>query len=230
MTPTRMLAVALATVIGLASAAACAELRGKVYLLVNPQAPRGEWQRRPLPGAFVAVSWTVIVPAPGHAVDSCRYSELARSDDKGEYVMEGPNFLTAAVADTAYYAYSPGFDPVSFPYPGSPISPKDITLTFSTRTPEERLSHIGGFTDPGCTPETLHDPRSLRVPYLRALLDEAKTLNVDTERGRRDVAYIEAVLRRATGQERPQRPRVVVVPGASEAANPQPAANPAEPR
>lgn len=216
----RALAAGLATLMGLAIAPAHAELRGKVYLLVNPQAPRGEWQRRPLPGAFVTVRWTVTVPAPGHAVDSCRYSELARTDDKGEFVMAGPNFLTAGIADTSYYAYSPGLEPVNFPYPGSPISATDITMAFSTRTPENRLSHLSLFSDsdPGCG--TLHDPHSLRIPYLRAVLDEAKTLNVDTERGRRDVQSIEAALRRASGGDRPVRLRAVPAPANAESAAP----------
>ncbi len=219
---TRVLAAALAAAMGLAVASARAELRGKVYLLVNPQAPRGEWQRRPLPGAFVAVSWTVTVPAPGHAVDSCRYSELARTDDNGEFVMEGPNFLTAGIADAAYYAYSPGLEPVTFPYPGSPISPKDITMALSARTPENRLSQISLFTDPGCRPGTLHDPRSLLVAYLRGVLDEAKTLKVDTERGRLDVQSIETALRRASGGDRPQPLRVVPRPASLQSNAPRP--------
>ncbi len=218
----RALAAALAAMLGLGVATAHAELRGKVYLLVNPQAPRDEWQRRPLPGVFVTVSWTVTVPAPAHAVDSCRYSELARTDDNGEFVMGGPNFLTARLADAAYYAYSPGLEPVNFPYPGSPISPKDITLALSARTPENRLSHIALFADPGCLPGTLHDPRSLLVPYLRGVLDEAKNLKVDTERGRRDVQSIETALRRASGDERPQPLRVVPRPASSQSASPRP--------
>src|SRR5512144_3079459 len=79
----------------LAMPQAHAEFRGKVHMLVNPEAAGDEWRRVPLSGAYIAVFWTVTVPAPAHATSSCRYSEFARSDEKGEYVMEGPNFITA---------------------------------------------------------------------------------------------------------------------------------------
>jgi len=196
-----------------------AEQGGKVYLLVNPQAPRAEWERRPLPGAYVAVSWSVTIPAPAHAVDSCRYSELARTDEKGEYVMEGPNPITAGLAHSAYSIYSPGLEPVPFPAGGSEMLPKDITMTFSTRTPEDRLSRLSMATHPGCGGGELSDPRSLFLPYLRALLEEAKALKVETDRGRSDVRSIEATLRRATGDDRPpQKMRVVPLQGGVEAA------------
>jgi len=126
-TPSRWLPAGLAVLL-LSIAPAHAEQRGKVYFLVNPQAPRAEWQRRPLPGAFVAVNWTVRIPAPAHAVATSRYSELARTDEAGEYVMEGPNVFTATLGDPAYYVYSPGLESIAFPYPGSEISPKDITV------------------------------------------------------------------------------------------------------
>ena len=130
-----------------------AELRGKVHMLINPQAPRTEWQRVPLPGAYIAVYWTITVPAPAHAITSCRYSEFARSDENGEYVMEGPNFITAALAHTTHLVYSPGLQRIEFPYGGSPLSEKDITMARMTFTAEERLSWIYLFIDPSC-PDT----------------------------------------------------------------------------
>ena len=217
----RALLAFLALSITLAAAPARAELRGKVYLITNPEAAPSEWRRRPLPGAFVAVSWTVVIPGPGHAVDSCRYREIARTDDNGEFVVEGPNFLTAAMADASYEAYSPGLDWVE-PYPRARTDPKDITMALSRRSPAERLSNIALRTDPGCSTATLRDPRALLVPYLRALVDEAKTLNVDSERGRMDVRSLETALRRATGGDRPQPLRVIVVPPSAGSASPQP--------
>jgi hypothetical protein len=193
-----------------------AEQRGKVYMLVNPQEPRDQWQRRPLPGVFVALSWTHTIPAPTHAITTCSYSELARSDDTGEYVVEGPNPVTASLASVSYYVYFPGLQPIAYPYGGSPMSPKDITMAFSTRTPAARLSQLALFTDPGCGDGKLSDPRALFVPYLRALLEEAKTLTVDSDRGRADIAHIDAVLRGATKSDRPQSPRAVVLPGGTE--------------
>lgn len=93
----RVLASLLAC-LALAMPQARAELRGKVPMLVNPQAPRTEWQRVPLPGTYIAVFWAITVPAPAHAISSCLYSEFARSDENDEYVMEGPNFITAGAA------------------------------------------------------------------------------------------------------------------------------------
>ena len=216
-----MLAVIAITLL-LGAGPAHAEQRGKVYFLVNPQAPREQWERRPLPGAFVALSWTVTIPAPAHAVSTCRYSELARTNANGEYVMEGPNPVTAHLADAAYAAYSPGLQPVPFPYGGSPMSAKEITMTFSTRSAESRLSQLSLFTSPGCGDGDLRDPHALLVPYLRALLDEARGLKVDSPVGQREVQHIEAVLRHASGDDRPRPLRVVPVQGAIEAVRVRP--------
>lgn len=217
----RLTALALGLLL-IGAAPAKAEPRGKVYFLVNPQAPREQWERRPLPGAFVTLSWTMTIPAPAHAVSSCRYSELARTDANGEYVMEGPNPVTAHLADASYWAYSPGLEPVPFPYGGSAMLPKDITMTFSTRSAEERLSHLSLATRPGCGGDDLRDPQALYLPYLRALLDEARTLKVDSAVGQREVQYIEAVLRHASGGDQPQPLRVVPVQGSVEAVKVRP--------
>jgi hypothetical protein len=156
------------------TAPAAAAPHGKVWLLVNPQAAREDWQRRPLSGAFVVLDWTVTVPGPGSAVAYCRYSELARTNDQGEYEMEGPNLLTALAADVSFFAYSPGLEVIAFRYPGSRMLPQDITMTMSTRTAQQRLSWLAQVSRPGCPAPEPSDPRALFVPYLRALLDEAK--------------------------------------------------------
>jgi hypothetical protein len=213
-----LLAGVAVLVMGIAPAQA--EYRGNVYLLVNPQAPREKWERRPLPGAFVAVSWTMVIPAPGHAVDKCLYVELARTDDNGEYVMEGPNPVAAGLADAGYRAYSPGLEAIAFPYPGSRMSPKEITMAFSTRDADGRLSQLALFTDPGCPDTKLDDPRALLVPYLGALLDEAKSLKVDSPLAQRDVAQIQAALRSAAGLDRAEPMRAVPVQGRVESAAP----------
>lgn len=221
-----MRAATCLTIAGLAAAMlhmapAAAAQHGTVSLLVNPQAPPQDWQRRPLPGVFVVLSWTVRVPAPASAVAYCRYSELARTDDKGEYAMEGPNVFTALAADVSFSAYSPGMEVIAFRYPGSRMLPQDITMTVSTRAARERLSHLSLAAEPGCPLQPLSDPHALFVPYLRALLDEAKRLATDSPRDRSDVEHIEAVLRHATGADRPPRViRTVPYPGAIEAATP----------
>ena len=201
-------------VVGLALAMpqARAELSGKVHMLVNPEAPRADWRRVPLPGAYIAVFWSVTVPAPAHAITTCRYSEFARSDEKGEYVMEGPNFLTSALAEPSFLVYSPGLEPINFPYGGSLQSEKDITMARSTLSPQERLSRIASYTDPHCPVTKLNDPRGLLEVYHRALLDEARSLRVESPRGRIDLRHLEAAARSASGLDKPEPVRAVILP------------------
>jgi hypothetical protein len=209
------------------TAPAAAAPHGKVWLLVNPQAAREDWQRRPLSGAFVVLDWTVTVPGPASAVAYCRYSELARTNDQGEYEMEGPNLLTALAADVSFFAYSPGLEVIAFRYPGSRMLPQDITMTMSTRTAQQRLSWLAQVSRPGCPAPEPSDPRALFVPYLRALLDEANMLVADSPAGRSNVESIEAALRHATGLDRSSgmRVRVLPAPAAIEAAPPARAAS-----
>ena len=201
-----------------------AELRGKVHRLVNPEAPRAEWRRVPLPGAYVVVSWSITIPAPAHAVASCRYSELARSDEKGEYAMEGPNFITAWLGTASFSVYSPGLEFINFPYGGTLASTADITMARSTLTPGERLSRISGFADPGCFDVKLHDPHGLLVPYLRGVQDEATGLKVDSYVGRNQLGQIEGAVRRASGTDKPGPLRVQVLPssGSIQSGSPPP--------
>jgi hypothetical protein len=210
--------------LALAMPQARAELRGKVQMLVNPEAPRADWRRVPLPGAYIAVFWSVTIPAPAHAITTCRYSEFARSDEKGEYAMEGPNFVTAGIAETRFLVYSPGLEPVNFPYGGSLQSEKDITMARSTLSPQERLSRIAGYTDPHCPDTKLNDPRSLLEAYHRALLDEARVLQVESPRGHIDLQHLEAAARRASGLDKPGSVRTVILPspGATQSSSPLP--------
>lgn len=211
--------------LALAMPQARAELRGKVHMLANPEAPRADWRRVPLPGAYIAVFWSVTVPAPAHAITTCRYSEFARSDENGEYVMQGPDFVTAALAESSFLVYSPGLDPINFPYGGSLQSEKDITMSRSTLPAQERLSRIAGYTDPHCPDTKLNDPHSLLEAYHRALLDEARSLQVESPRGRVDLQHLEAAARRASGLDKPGPVRAVILPspGAIQSSSPLPA-------
>jgi hypothetical protein len=202
----------LLAALALAMPPARAELRGKVHRLVNPEAPRLEWRRVPLPGAYIAVFWSITVPAPAHAISSCRYSEFARSDDRGEYIMEGPNFVTAGLAQTSFLVYSPGLEPINFPYGGSVQSAKDITMAKSTLAPGERLSRVAGYTDPHCPDTKLNDPRRLLDAFHRGLLDEARSLQVESDEGRRHLQSIEAAARKVSGLDEPGAIRAVIMP------------------
>jgi hypothetical protein len=210
--------------LALAMPLAHADFRGKVQALVNPEAPRAEWRRVPLPGAYIAMSWSVTVPAPAHAVTTCRYSEFARSDEKGEYVMEGPNFVTAALATSSFLVYAPGMQQINFPYPGSLQSATDITMVRSTLTPAGRLSRIVGYIDPHCPDTKLNDPHGLLGAYYRSLLEEASSLNVETPEGRRNLQSIQTAARRASGLDIPGPIRAVVRPsaGSIQSASPPP--------
>jgi len=202
----------------LLAAQAHAELRGKVYLAVNPDAPRTEWRRVPLAGAYVIAEWSVTVAAPAHAVTTCRHSEIARTDAQGDYVMDGPNFITASLARTGFSVYSPGLEQLDFPWGGSRAAPQDITMTWSKVPASQRLSRLSAGVDPGCgsLERKVSDPRGVLGAYLHALLDEAKTLPVDSQVAREHLRSIEAAVRRNAGLDKPGPMRAVIVttPGA----------------
>jgi hypothetical protein len=215
--------------LALATPQAHAELRGKVYMLLNPDAPRQDWRRVPLPGAYVAISWSITIAAPAHAVTTCRYSELARSDEKGDYVVQGPNFITAALATPSFNAvYATGVEVAYFTYERSRPSTKEVTMAMSKVSAAERLSRISYYLDPGCFGEPISDPRGLLIALYRSLLDEAKSLGVESERGRRDVQSIETAIRRASGLDQPGPLRAVVRPstGAVQSQSPMPEPRP----
>ena len=128
-----------------------AELRGIVQEVVNPESPRAEWRRQPVAGAYVAMTWSVVVPAPAHATESCRHAEIARTDASGQYVIQGPSFITAGLAKPRVLAYLPGREQIAFPYPGSLSSPADITLGKPARSADDRLQMLLMLETPGCT-------------------------------------------------------------------------------
>ena len=167
-----------------------------VYELLNPEAPRDEWRRQPLANAYVTISWSITIPAPAHGSSSCRYAEIARTDQHGRYTMEGPNFITAGFAHTRVMVYAPERDRVPYPYPGSEMREQDITMAKSTKKPEERLGTLSILANPGCMSErATHDPRGLMKPYLESLLSEARTLKVDTQYGRNVLNGLEATVK-----------------------------------
>lgn len=154
-----------------------AEVRGMVHEVVNPEAPREQWSRRPLAGAYVTLAWSVVIPAPAHAVDSCRHAEIARADANGRFVMRGPDFLTARLAKPRILAYSPGREQVAFPHPGTLPDPTDITLARSARATDERLEILLILKDPGREAgRRLSDPQQVLEDYHQALHAKAKAL------------------------------------------------------
>jgi hypothetical protein len=113
---------------------------------------------------------------------------------------------------------------INYPYGGSLQTAKDITMAKSTLAPDERLSRISSYTDPHCPDTKLNDPRGLLDAYHRSLLDEAKSLQVDSPLGRRELRWIEAAVKRSSGLDRPGPVRVIVLPpsGAMQKNSPSP--------
>lgn len=155
-----------------------------VYELANPKAPRDEWQRKPLANAYIAISWTIITPGLGHATTSCLHMEIARSNEKGEYVMEGPSFLTSAAARTGLMAHAQGMERVDWPFAERPAALKEIWMAKSTRSADERLAFLMLFDSPGCSGREMHDPQGVLRAYQEALAAEAKALTPLTQAGR----------------------------------------------
>jgi hypothetical protein len=185
-----LVAAALAAL--LASHPALAEVRGMVYELANPTARRDEWQRKPLAGAYVVISWSITIPAPAHATSTCRHSEIARSNDKGEYVMEGPGLVTEGLARTSWFVYAPGMDRVDWPWAERPEALKDISMAKSTLSPDERLSRLANFGYPGCHSREIHDPRGVLKAYHEALAAEARAFSPNTTAGRSILQSLES--------------------------------------
>lgn len=205
-------AACLALAAMLPAHASRAEVTGTVHELVNPDAPREAWVRKPLPDAYVVLTWTITIPAPGHATTTCRHAEIARTDRDGRYAMEGPGFVTAGLADTRALVYAPGRDRLSFPHPGSPVSGNDFTVAKSARSPEARLTSLSGYASPGCGgwERPVHDPGGLMKTYLESLLAEARTLNVDTLAGKNALAHIAAAVKYSDPANRAPPPMKVV--------------------
>lgn len=165
--------------------AALAEVRGVVYELANPNAPRDEWRRKPLPNAYVILSWSTRLPGPGHPIITCKHNEIARSDDRGRYVIEGPGLLTSAATKPRLLVYAPGMDRVDWPFAQRPEALKDISMARSTHSDEERLGLLLLFDSPGCFGQEMHDPKGVLRAYREALAAEAKALRPATDAGRR---------------------------------------------
>jgi hypothetical protein len=191
----RLAAAALAAL--LPALPVLAEVRGVVHEVVNPESPRAEWRRQPVAGAYVAMTWSVVAPAPAHATDSCRHAEIARTDANGQYAMQGPGFITAGLAKPRVLAHLPGREQVAFPYPGSPSSPADITLGRPARSADDRLQILLMLENPGCSGREVSDPQGILKAYFESLAGEADALRPETEAGRNTQRYLQARAKRA---------------------------------
>lgn len=172
----------------LLSRPAFADLQGAIYDLANPQAPRADWQRKPLANAYIVISWSVTIPAPAHATSYCRHVEIARSNDKGEYRLEGAMLGRG----TLMAAYAPGLARVDWPWAERPQALKEISMAKSTQSADERISQLMFFGDPGCLGVEIHDPQGVLGAYYAALVAEARTLTPTSQSGRESLRMLEA--------------------------------------
>jgi hypothetical protein len=206
---------ALAAIALLLPHPALAGVHGVVYELANPKAPRDEWQRKPLANAYVVISWSITIPAPAHATSSCRHIEIARSNEKGEYVMDGPWFPTSALAHANLLAYAPGMDRVDWPWIERPEALKEISMARSERSADERLSTLmvlDGLSW-SCYGQEIHDPQGVLKAYREALAAEGRTLNPVTQSGRSIQSSLEARIKPVPPPGTPMRVEVVPVDG-----------------
>ena len=96
---------------------ACAqaqEVRGTVFEIQNPEAPRAEWKRAPLAGAFVIAHWTGQRPGLAHYESVCIQAAIGRTDAQGRYEIAEPPPLRSTFLvwrhDPSVAVYKPGFD------------------------------------------------------------------------------------------------------------------------
>lgn len=94
---------------------ACAqEVRGTVFEVENPEAPRAQWKRAPSAGAFVIVHWTGRRPGLAHYESVCIAAAIGRTDAQGRFELAEPPPLRSTFLvmrnDPAVAVYKPGFD------------------------------------------------------------------------------------------------------------------------
>lgn len=194
----------------LAGMQARAEVRGKVERVENPEARREQWRRSPVADAYVTMWWTITIPSPAHATSSCRYQEVARTDEKGEFVIDGPNFITAGMARSGYIVYARGLEELRHPYgPG----PKEIVMATSKRTPEERADFLRFLLDPPCAGRALNAPQGVIEGYHRIVTEEASAIQLPPKPPPARPATWLDTPRPAAVAPRPDA-KVIVVPGA----------------
>lgn len=165
-------------VFGLAfGACACAqEVRGTVFEIANPGAPRAEWKRGPSAGAFVIVHWTGRRPGFGHYESVCIQAAIARTDAQGRFEVAEPPPLRSTFLvfrnEPAVAVYKPGFDVLI--EPGSAGPQRERSLVPTALDAQRRAALADAMSDLGCRDERatlvpLTDPQGV-LPAFRAAL------------------------------------------------------------
>jgi hypothetical protein len=156
-----------------------ADVRGEVYQVLNPEAPRAEWRRERVANAYVILAWRPTIPS-GHSTP-CIHAEIARTDGSGAYAMDGPaaGALGGIRPMVGVAVFAPGLEIAREPLAPHP-DPKSILLAKYIGPAYGRVSQLSALADAGCMTRALtyvfEDPKGLRNEYFQALLAETRTL------------------------------------------------------
>ena len=163
-----------------ASWASAQDVQGTVFEVVNPAAPREQWQRAPSAGAFVIVHWTGTRPGLVHYETVCLQAAIARTNAEGRFALVEPPLLRSAFLvfrDTpAVAVYKPGFDTPSDLRVRGPQPEWSLVRTKLTRAERAGLAEV--FSDMGCRDDNgmlipLTDPQGVLPAFRSAVREES---------------------------------------------------------
>lgn len=153
-------------------------VRGMVFEVTNPDAPRAEWRRIPSAGAFAIVHWTGHRPAYGHYQTVCLQAAIGKTDAQGRFDIPEPPMRPRFVlfhSDPAIAVYKPGFDtPAQLRVRGEQ---PEWSLVRTELTREQRAMLMDVLGSYGCreddgTLAPLVDPQRVLPEFRRALAAE----------------------------------------------------------
>ena len=151
------------------------DVRGTVFEVEKPAAPRAEWKRAPSPGAFAIVHWTGRRPGIGHYESVCIQAAIARTDAQGRFALAEPPPLRSTFLvwrnEPAVAIYKPAFEALREP---PAAGAREWLLVPVQRAVAERSALVDRMSDMGCRdengmPAPLTDPQGV-LPAFRAAL------------------------------------------------------------
>ena len=173
----RLAAFALGMTLG--ASALAQEVRGAVFEVQNPEAPRAEWKRAASAGAFVIVHWTGRRPGLFHYESVCIQAAIARTDAQGRFEVAEPpplrsTFLVFRNAP-AVAVYKPGFEAANESRPEG--ARNEWLLAPSKVEAQQRAIFIEVMAHMGCRDAqfrlVLTDPQGLLPAFRDALAAES---------------------------------------------------------
>lgn len=160
---------------------ACAqEVRGTVFEVQNPEAPRSQWKRAPSAGAFVIVHWTGRRPGMAHYESVCIAAAIGRSDAQGQFQIAEPPPLRSTFLvmrnEPAVAVYKPGFDERRDL--GVRGARHELALAPTRLDAAQRAAFVELMSGMGCRDDkgaliALTDPQGALLPFEAALAAES---------------------------------------------------------